>query len=47
MSDIETISMMNDGGINISQSRILFRIYDTKIDAKLFESETKMTDLCG
>ena len=47
MSDIETISMMNDGGINISQSRILFRIYNTKIDAKLFESETKMTDLCG
>ena len=47
MSAIETASMMNDIGINISQLSILLRILRYKIGAKLFESESKMIDLCG
>ena len=47
MSVIETTSMINDFGINISQLRILLRILRCKIGAKLFEPESKMTDLCG
>ena len=47
MSDIETASMMNDVGINISQLRILIRILRHKIGAKLFEPESKMVDLRG
>ena len=47
ISAIKTASMMNDIGINISQLRILLRILRHKIGAKLFEPETKTTDLCG
>ena len=47
MSAIETASMMNDADINISQLRNLLRILRHKIDAKLFEPESKMIDLCG
>ena len=47
MSTIETASMIYDVGINISQLRILLRIVRHKIGAKLFESKSKMTDLCG
>ena len=36
MSTIESASMMNDFGINISQLRILLRILRHKIGAKLF-----------
>ena len=38
--------MMNDFGINISQLCIQLITLRYKIVAKLFESETKMTDLC-
>ena len=44
---IETTSMINDAGVNISQLRVLLRILRYKIGAKLFEPETKMTDICG
>ena len=47
MSAIETASMMNYVGINISQLRILLRILRHKIGTKFFEAETKMTDLYG
>ena len=47
MFTIETASMMNDVGINISQLRILLRILRHKIGAKLFESESKMIDSYG
>ena len=47
MSTIETASMMNGGGINITQLRVLLRILRHKICTKVFESETKITDLCG
>ena len=47
MSAVETASMMNDVGINISQLRILLKILRYKIGAKLFEPEKKMTDLYG
>ena len=47
MSTIETTSVMNDVGINISQLRILLRILRHKIGAKLFEPESKMVDLRG
>ena len=47
ISAIETTSMMNDVGINISQLRILLRILRHKIGPKLFESESKMIYLCG
>ena len=39
--------MMNDIGINISQLYILLRKIRHKIGAKLFEPESKMTDLYG
>ena len=45
MSAIETTGMMNDGGINISQLRILLRILRHKIGANLFEPESKMVNL--
>ena len=44
---IETASMMDDVGVNISQFHILLRILRYKIGPKLFEPETKITDLCG
>ena len=47
MFTIETVRMMNDVGIYISQLRILLRILRHKIGAELFETESKMTDLCG
>ena len=47
MSAIETASMMNDVGINISQLRILLRILRHKFGAKLFEPESKVVDLRG
>ena len=47
MFAIETTSMMNDIGINLSQLRILLRILRHKIRAKLFEPELKMINLCG
>ena len=47
MSTIETLSMMNDIGINISQLCILLRILRHKIGVKLFEPESKMVDLRG
>ena len=47
MSAIETVSMMNDVGINISQLHILLRILRDKIVANLFEPESEMIDLCG
>ena len=47
MYNIETVSMINNVGINISQLRIILRILRHKIGAKLFEPESKMTDLCG
>ena len=47
MSAIETASMMNAVGINISQLRILHRILRHKCGVKLFEPKSKMVDLCG
>ena len=47
MSAIETAGMMNYVGINISQLSILLRILQHEIGTKLFEAETKMTDLYG
>ena len=47
MSTIETASMMNDVGINISQLHILLRILRHKIGAKLCEPESKIIELCG
>ena len=47
MSAIKIASMMNDIGINISQLYILLRKIRHKIGAKLFEPESKMTDLYG
>ena len=47
MSTIETASMMNDVGIHISQLRIILRVLRHKIGAKLFEPESKMTNICG
>ena len=47
MSAIETVSMMNDIGINISKLRNLLRILQYNIGANLFEHESKMTDLYG
>ena len=47
ISTIETISMMNDAGINILQLRILLRILRHEIDTKLFEYESKIADSCG
>ena len=46
MSTIESASMMNNIGINISSLSILLRILQHKIGAKLFVSESKMTNLC-
>ena len=39
--------MINDDSIDFSQLRISLRILRHKIGAKLFEPESKMTDLCG
>ena len=47
MSTIDITSILNDVGINISQLRILLRLLRHKIGAKLFDPESKMTDLCG
>ena len=47
MCAIETTSMMNDFGINISQLHILLRILRHKIGAKLFEPKSRLTYLCG
>ena len=47
MSTIETASMMNDVGINISQLHILLRIRRQKIGANFFKPESKIIDLCG
>ena len=47
MSIIETTSMMNDVGINISQLHILLRIRRQKIGANFFKPESKIIDLCG
>ena len=47
MSAIKTASMNNVIGINVSQLRILLRILQHKISAKLFESETQMIDWFG
>ena len=47
ISTIETTSMMNDIGINISQLRIQLRMLRHKIGAKLFEPESEMAYLCG
>ena len=47
MSAIETASMMNDIGINISQLCIILRLLLHKIGDKLFEPESKMVDLRG
>ena len=43
---IETESMTIDVGINILQLLILLGILGHKICAKLFESQSKMIDLC-
>ena len=47
ISAIEYASMINDDSIDFSQLRISLRILRHKIGAKLFEPESKMTDLCG
>ena len=47
MSAIETTSMVNVVGINISQLRILHRILRHKFGVKLFEPKSKMVGLCG
>ena len=47
ISTIENASMMNGVGINISQLCILLRALRHEIGAKLFEPESKMSDLCG
>ena len=47
MFAIETASVMNDVGINISQLRILLRILLHKIGAKFFEPESRMIGLYG
>ena len=38
---------MSDGGLNISQLRILLRILRNKLGAKMFEPENVMTSLSG
>ena len=40
ISAVETTSMMNDVGLNISQLHILLRILRNKLGAKIFEPET-------
>ena len=47
MSYVETISIMSDVGLNISQLRILLRILWYKLEAKLFEPEYETKELCG
>ena len=47
MSTIRPASMTNDVGINRLQLRILPRVLRNKIGAKLFEPESKMTELYG
>ena len=47
MSAVETLSMRNDVGINMSQLRILLGILRHEIGAKLFEPESKIIDLYG
>ena len=47
MSTIETVSTMNGVDISITQLRILLKILQHKIGAKLFEHGSKITDLCG
>ena len=44
---IETASMMNDAGTNISLLCIRLRSLRYKTDVNFFKPETKMTDLCG
>ena len=45
MSDIKTVSMINNVGINNSQLRILLRILLHESGAKFFKPESKMIDL--
>ena len=47
ISATKTLSIMNDVDINMSHLRILLRILRNIIGTKLFEPETKMTNLCG
>ena len=47
MSDVETESMINDVGLNISQLRILLRILRNKLGTTMFESENIMKSLSG
>ena len=42
ISAVETASLMSDGGLNISQLRILFRILRNKLGVKNFEPENIM-----
>ena len=47
MSVVETASLMSDGGLNISQLRILLRILRNKLGVKMFEPENIMKSLSG
>ena len=47
MSAVETVSMMSDVGLNISQFRILLRILRNKLGAKMFEPENIMKNFSG
>ena len=37
MSTVETASMMSDGGLNISQPRILLKIVRNKLGTRMFQ----------
>ena len=47
MSAIESISMMSDVGLNISQLRVLVRMLRNKLGAKMLEPEKMMKSLSG
>ena len=47
MSAVETANMISDVGHNISQLRILLRIWLNKEETKMFEPENSMKSLSG
>ena len=47
ISDVETVSMMSNIGINIWKWHLLLLIWRHNIGAKLFESGTRMNDSCS
>ena len=47
MPAIETVSMMSDDGLNISQLRIILRTLHNKLDEQMFKPENVMKSLSG